>query len=51
VILAAGLVGLGSYRSFSADSFGLVFGGMLLTAILAFVYMLRRVIAVYLASR
>lgn len=51
VILAAGLVGLGSSGSFSADTFGLVSGGMLLIAMLAFVYMLTRVITIYLASQ
>lgn len=51
VILASGLVGLGSAGVFTASAFGVVSGGMLLAAMLAFGHMLTRVISTYLASR
>lgn len=51
IVLAAGLVGLGSSGRFSADAFDVVSGPMLLVAMLAFGYMLTRVISTYLASR
>jgi hypothetical protein len=51
VVLAGGLVGLGSSGVFSPGAFGAVSGSMLLVAMLAFGYMLTRVITTYLASR
>jgi len=51
IFLAAGLVGLGSSRRFSGDAFDVVSGAMLLFAMLAFGYMLTRVVSIYLASR
>jgi len=51
VILAAGLVILSTTGKLSSSTFGFVSGGMLLAAILAFVYMLTRVIATYRASK
>jgi len=51
VIVAAGLVGLGSAGVFTPSVFGVVSEGMLLTAMLAFGHMLRNIISTYLASR
>ena len=51
VVLAGGLVGLGSSGVFSPGAFGAVSGSMLSAAMLAFGYMLTRVISTYLASR
>lgn len=51
VILAAGLVGLGTSRELSADAFGVVSGGMFLAAIVAFGHMLTRVVITFLSSK
>jgi hypothetical protein len=51
VVVAAGLVGVGVTGFLSPNLFGVVSGGMLLMAMLAFAHMLIRVITIYLASR
>jgi TIR domain len=51
IIIAAGIVGVGATGRVSTNVFGLISGGMLLAALLAFGHMLTRVISVSLASR
>ena len=51
VMVAAGIVGIGASGVFSTNLFGVITGGMFLTALLAFAHMLTRVIRISLASR
>jgi hypothetical protein len=51
VFISGGLVGMGTMGAFSPNLFGVISGGMLLTAMLSFTYMVSRIITIYLASR
>jgi len=51
VLAAAGIVGLGAGGTFSPNVFGVITGGMFLTALLSFTHMMTRVIKIALASR